>query len=399
MSDDAKLTRRGLLTLGTAASGAALIGSTLPGAALAADPQPLPQVPRRVLGKTGQKIPILLFGGAMKLDQRFDPKMAEAVRFGVDYLDAADCYGGGTCEQAVGAFHTTAKNRDRLWITSKSDRHDPEGMAETLDRSLKLLRTNRVDMYFLHGLSDAGALSPEMFKRVERAKKEGKLKYFGFSCHSGNVVELLDKAAANDAVDAVMFRYNFRQYGNKELNAAIDRCAKAKVGLIAMKTQSSEGSFADAWKKFEQTGKWNKFQAVLKAVWADERIAAAVSHMDTFEKLRENIAAALDKTTLGAAELEALNKYAEATRAFACDGCDHLCNPSVDAPVRIGDTMRALMYHDSYGDPEKARALWEKMPEAARPLRTVDFTPANRACPNGINVAWHMQRASELFNV
>ena len=49
-----------------------------------------------------------------------------------------------------------------------------------------------------------------------------------------------------------------------------------------MKTQGSEASASrDAWQKFEQTGKWTKHQAVLKAVWADDRIAAAVcSDMD-----------------------------------------------------------------------------------------------------------------------
>ena len=62
-----------------------------------------------------------------------------------------------------------------------------------------------------------------------------------------------------------MFRYNFRQYGNDKLNRGIDACVKAKVGLIAMKTQGSEASFRDAWKKFEKSGKWNKYQAVLGA--------------------------------------------------------------------------------------------------------------------------------------
>src|SRR5688500_16820668 len=126
--DDRKLSRRELITIGTAATGLAVAASA--GTAGVAQAQPkeeaLPQVPRRVLGKTGQQIPILLFGGAMKLDPRFDPKMAEALRFGVNYLDAADCYGGGTCEPAVASFHTLAKNRDKLWITSKSDEHDPE---------------------------------------------------------------------------------------------------------------------------------------------------------------------------------------------------------------------------------------------------------------------------------
>src|SRR5947207_963467 len=93
-----------------------------------------------------------------------------------------------------------------------------------------------------------------------------------------------------------------------------------------MKTQGSEPAMKDAWQRFEKAGKWNKYQAVLKAVWEDERMTAAISHMDTFEKLRENVAAALDRTSLTEAEKGALERYAAATRSYACDGCDHLCD-------------------------------------------------------------------------
>lgn len=375
-----ELSRRELLTIG---GGAALAGATLrPGEALAqADKkkQSLPQVPRRILGKTGQSVPILLFGGAMKLDPRFDPKLAEALRFGVDYFDAADCYGGGTCEPAVGNFHTRAKVRDKIWITSKSDQHDPSGFEDTVKTSLRKLQTNRVDLYFLHALRDPDYLSTDMAKMAEKLKKEGKIRYFGFSCHHGNVAELLTRASELSWIDAIMFRYNFRQYGNKELNKAMDAARQSNIGLIAMKTQGSEASFRNAWKKFEKTGKWNKHQAVLKAVWADERIAAAVSHMDTFEKLKQNIAAALDKSELSALEQDALHKYAAATRHMTCDGCDHLCNPAVDAPVQIGSTIRYLMYHDAYGDPANAKALFAQLPKESRRLSGVDFAPANRA--------------------
>jgi predicted aldo/keto reductase-like oxidoreductase len=199
-------------------------------------------------------------------------------------------------------------------------------------------------------------------------------------------------------IDAVMFRYNFRQYGDKELNAAIDACAKANVGLIAMKTQGSEASFADAWGKFQQEGKWNKHQAVLKAVWADERITAAVSHMDTFEKLKQNIAAAFDQFDLGAAEYDALNRYAAATRSMSCDGCDHLCNPAVDAPVKVGTMMRYLMYHEVYGEEANAQRLFAELPAEQRRLSGVDFRGANKACPNGIDVAAQMERAARIFN-
>ncbi len=391
------ITRRDLIGLGGAAAGAALLGGLgLPAHPAEAQAGPLPQVPRRTLGKTGKTVPILLLGG-MGLDRKFDPKIAEAVRFGVNYVDAADCYLGGHSEAGLAAYFARAKNRDRVWVTTKSDEHDPKGFERTVFRSLESLRSDYVDMYFLHALTDADRLNDDLAVTVSRLRKAGKIRHFGFSCHSGNVVELLHKAARTPWVESVMFRYNFRSYGNKELNAAIDAAHRAGVGLIAMKTQGAEAGFRDAWKKFEKTGKWNKHQAVLKAVWADERISAAVSAMDTFEKLRENVAAALDRTSLAASETEALDRYARATRPYACDGCDRLCNAAVPADVRIGDTIRYLTYHDSYGEPGYARELFGKLPAGARDLSAVDFAPASRACPHGVDVAGLMRRAGEVL--
>jgi predicted aldo/keto reductase-like oxidoreductase len=410
MSEKKRFNRRELLATGAALGAAAIVGPACaqdgkPGKALSEQLLPegagaetaLPQVPRRVLGKTGDRIPILLQGGGMGFDLKFDPKLAEGLRFGVNVIDTADCYAGGQSEKAVGSFMQQVGDRKKHWILSKSDRHDPAGFEEVLDTSLENLQSDYVDLYFLHALRNPDFLSPELEKVVKRLKREGKLRFFGFSCHHGNVAELLHSAAETPWCDAVMFRYNFRQYGDKELNEAMDAAHKAGVGLIAMKTQGSEASFADAWQKFEQTGKWTKHQAVLKAVWSDERITAATSHMDTFEKLKQNIAAALDRSELTAREHKALWDYAEATRTLACDGCDHHCNPAVDAPVRIGDTMRCLMYHDVYGDRKTARELFAKLPARARRLDGVDFAPASRACPHGLDVALHMKRAAKVL--
>jgi uncharacterized protein len=406
MSDKKKITRRELLKMGLT-TGAALTLSSTPFAAkiVRAEEPPkksggdttLPQVPRRVLGKTGQTVPILLMGGAVKLDPTYDPKLAEAFRFGVDYIDAADCYNGDNCEEYVGNFVNQADLRKKVWITSKSDQHDPKGFEKTLNRGLDKFKTDYFDMYFLHALKDPSAINDDLRVTVERLKKEGKFHYFGFSCHDGNVDELLQIAARTPWIDSVMFRYNFAQYGNKELNDAIDACARANVGLIAMKTQRSEVSFQDSWKKFQSEGKWSKHQAVLKAVWADDRISAAVSHMDTFEKLKENVAAAVDQYDLGRADLGALNRYAKATRHEACDGCDHICGPKVNAPVKIGATLRYLMYHDVYGEQDKAKTLFSKLPREAQRLEGVDFRPASAACPFGVDVVNHMERASKVF--
>jgi len=401
MSEDTKtnISRRGFLKLGAASAAAGGVLANPSAEALAAKKDDkLPQVPRKRLGKTGKDIPILLMGGAFKLDRRFDPRLAECMRFGVDYFDAAYVYAGGTTETAVGSFHTRARNRNKIWITSKSDKFDPAGFEARLEESLRKLRTKHVDMYLLHGLGDPNDLSPELAKTVDKLIKAGKMKHFGFSCHDETVPELLEKAATLPWVEVVQFRYNFRQYGNKKLNAAMDKAHEANVGLIAMKTQGSEAGIADAWKRFEKTGKWTKHQAVLKAVWEDERITALVSHMDTFDKLKQNVAAAVDKTKLTQREWDSIHKYAQDTRNLACDGCESHCAAAIGGGVRVADTMRLLMYHDVYGEQEKAKSLFLDLPKTARNLSEADLSKANAACPYGVDVVAHIGRAAKVFN-
>jgi predicted aldo/keto reductase-like oxidoreductase len=354
-------------------------------------------MPRRKLGKTGATIPILLQGGSMPWDTKWDPKLPEAIKHGIDYFDAAWVYSGGTNEMAIGSFNERAKMREKIWITSKSNLKDPAGFEQRLNESLARMKTSYVDMYFLHGLDDARALDKPLQEKVDQLKKQGKMRHFGFSCHDGNVVELLQKAAATPWVETVMFRYNFRQYGNKELNLAMDACHKAGVGLIAMKTQGSAVSFEQGWQKFQQTGKWNKFQAVLKAVWADERISAAVSEMDSLDKIRENAEAARDPQKLGELDVRELRRYALATRSSACDGCDHLCSGALGAPIPVATTLRYLMYHDSYGKRDAARALYQALPEEARRLDGANFSAASAACPNGLDLDLHLKRAAQVL--
>jgi predicted aldo/keto reductase-like oxidoreductase len=393
VNDTPALSRRHLLTLGgVAAAVSPFVGVQ---AVLASDAL---QVPRRTLGKTGQKVPILLLGGGGGFDPKFDPKIARALQHGVDYIDAARAYAGGTCETNAASTLERLKVLDKVWITSKSESHDAPGLERNVEESLAALRRKSVDLYFLHGIEDPAILSDKaVFASVDKLKKAGKIKYFGFSCHDGTVAQLITKAAGISAIDAIMFRYNFRTYGNKELNLAMDAAHKANIGLIAMKTQGAESSFADAWKKFEKTGKWTKHQAVLKAVWSDARITAAVSHMDSLEKLQQNIAAAVDNEKLGFSEWGAIEKYAHATRAEACDGCGHICSAAVSRPVNVATALRCVMYHDVYGDADKARRVFAALPEAARDLAGVDFSAANQACPHGIDIARHMERARQIL--
>jgi uncharacterized protein len=392
---DKKISRHEMFRYAGAAGLAALVGGRIAGAAETA-PAELPKVPRRMLGKTKATVPILLMGGGQGFDEGFDPRIAECLRFGVNYFDVADCYAKGRSETGLGSFLAKTGKRKDIWITTKTDKHDPVGATKTLEQSLERLKTDYVDLWFLHALQDEKSLNDDIGKTAERLKKEGKIRFFGFSCHDATVADLLQKASELPWIDAIMFRYNFREYGNEKLNRAMDAAHKAGVGLIAMKTQGSAISFEEGVKKFEEQ-KFAKQQAVLKAVWADERISAAVSAMDTLEKIKQNVAAALDKTSLAEHEIMELQRYADATRHLYCAGCQHICNAAAPAGIEIGTTLRYLMYHDSYGDRKQARQFFAELPAEARQIKGVDFSRASALCPHKIDIAQHMHRAAEVL--
>ena len=74
-------------------------------------------------------------------------------------------------------------------------------------------------------------------------KQAGKFKFFGFSSHT-NMADCLLGAAKLGWVDAVMFTYNFQVMHTPEMQAAVDACVQAGVGLVAMKSQAGRAGEA-----------------------------------------------------------------------------------------------------------------------------------------------------------
>ena len=354
-------------------------------------------VPRRKLGSTGMTIPILFMGGSQKFDPKYDKVLHRAHKMGIDYIDTAQSYGGGQSHVGVAAFHKQV-GRDKVWITSKTHPkpETPEKYKEGLDDCLKTLETDYVDMYFMHMIKSEEQLNPEYIKMGDDMKKSGKTKFFGFSCHDGNVAELMQKAAKVGGIDAIQFRISYRQYGDAALNAAIDACKKAGIGLLAMKTQSSIPEDEAKVVAF-QSKEFSLGQAKLKSIWADDRIDGLVSQITNVELLQENAAAAMSPVQLTLTEFNQLQQLARMTRSSHCLGCTHLCETKIAGKIRVGDALRYLMYADSYHDPETGRMLYAALESWERDFEGIDFTEANKACPQGIDIERRLSKAREVL--
>ena len=147
------------------------------------------------------------------------------------------------------------------------------------------MNTSYVDMYFIHYVSDAkDELTDDVKAWAEKAKAEGKIRFFGFSAHK-NMANSMLAAAKLGWIDGIMMSYNYRLMLKDEMKKAVDACVKAGIGLTAMKTQAafsanfyaSIGSETDdalkMTERFLQKG-YTAEQAKLKAVWENPHIAS-----------------------------------------------------------------------------------------------------------------------------
>ena len=349
-------------------------------------------MPLRPLGKTGLRVPILQVGGTY----RFNPRYVQAaLDLGCNFFDTAAVYVNGKSEETLGAAIAKLKVRKDVTVVTKGHPSAPEKLAPAIDESLERLKFDMADIYYLHNLSDVDVLKSEGWKAAaEKMKKAGKIRFFGFSVHNENCVELLNRAATAGWIDVIMLKYNFRSYGDVELNKAIDAAHKAGIGLIAMKTQGSASSFAPRVDPFKAAG-YSKHQAVLKAVWKDERIASAISAMPSIAVLKENASAATMELT--AREQELLDQYAALTSPTychgGCGGCHRECETAAGRPLAIADTLRYLMYHDAYGRRAEAREKYSSLDPVARAWNGVDLDEIERSCPAGVAVKSLIQRA------
>jgi len=359
----------------------------------------LPQVPKRKLGKTGIDVPCLSFG-TLRVDTDNQILLRNTLQWGINYWDTAYSYSNGNAELGIGKF--LSKNPDvrkKLFLVTKASgaRKEPTPKAvvaaveDRLQTSLKRLNTNYIDLYYgVHVMEDPAELTDELKQWAEDAKKRGLIRFFGFTAHQ-NMAPCLAAAAKLDWIDVIMTSYSFRLMQDKDLNAAIEACHKADIGLVAMKTLGRGQKIETEEDKkltehFLQRG-FTPEQAMIKIVLEDKRFSSACVGMMNVAVLNQDVAAVLDKTKLTQMDKNVLTEYAKATCSGYCAGCANICKSALPNVPYVSDIMRYLMYYNSYGEKEMARELFAEIPRAVRDkLLSTDYRLAEARCPQHLPI-------------
>ena len=113
------------------------------------------KIPTRALGKTGVKVSCLALGGIFDIVSN-QLTLKQALDWGVTYWDTASGYNGGKSEEGIGLyFEKNPEVRKSVFLVTKaSGAHNVDDMTKSLNQSLERMKTDYVDVFYLHGIGN-----------------------------------------------------------------------------------------------------------------------------------------------------------------------------------------------------------------------------------------------------
>ena len=324
------------------------------------------------------------FGCMITSDQSVIERAAD---LGVSLFDTARGYQGGNNERLVGAALKTRRN-DVLISTKASARTKTEALAQ-LDESLRQLGTDRVDIWYLHGVKSPAELSDELLDAQREARRQGKARFVGLSLHGGHAEVI--PAAIDSHQDVVLVTYNFTM-GDRN-DPLLQSLHDSGTGVVAMKVMGG-GRGPEALAIRERLVAAGDMLSALK--WSLRRpfVHSAIPSTTDMAQLDENLRAMVEPWTKE--DERKLAVRLERIRPDYCSMCGR-CEGACPKGLPVADVLRYLTYAEGYGQFGLGREHFLSLPKAQRDVRCSDCASCAVRCPEGVEVARRVARAQALF--
>ena len=304
--------------------------------------------------KYGNRLSVLGFG-CMRFPNKagiIDKKETErqimtAIEGGVNYFDTAYIYPGS--EAALGEILERNQARDRVFIATKLPHYlikNMEQMEKLFQEELRRLRSEYVDYYLMHMLTDTAAWNrlKEMGieQWLEEKKKSGAIRQVGFSYHGNS--DMFCRLIDSYDWDFTQIQYNYMdehsQAGRRGLYHAHDKGIPVVImeplrggKLVNRLPEEAKRIFA------EYPVKHSPAQWAFRWLWNQPEVTVVLSGMNSDEMVRDNIQTASttqagELTEADEAMLQQVVKAINSKMKVGCTGCGYCmpCPKNVDIP-------------------------------------------------------------------
>jgi aryl-alcohol dehydrogenase-like predicted oxidoreductase len=350
---------------------------------------------KRALGNTGLELSIIGYGGFHLIEvprTEATTLLNTYLDRGGNYLETAAQYGDGISERKVG--EAVSHRRGEFVLATKTVDRTRHGALASLEQSLKNLRTDHVDLFFMHEpqtveeakqiLAPGGAV-----EAFEEAKKSGKARFLAISGHGRPAG--IQYSIENHPYDVLMTGFNYFDRFNfpQTEEQLLPLCLERGVGVLGMK------ALADGYL-------FRNVEAAIRYTLSLP-IASLVLGMNRLEHLERDLAIAENFTPMAAEEKEQLYRSAPELGSYVCRQCEKCRDADGFAPYEVfllEGLFDRQMSDYSIPDPQTyalqellkhwfdqkdwARDEYENLTQKVDPER--DYTSLNILCSYGIDV-------------
>lgn len=283
----------------------------------------LAAMPKRALGKTGVEVSILALGGVIGMqlppsDDHDPAAIAEAaLDLGITYFDTAPSYNNGQSETNYG--QVLARRRKDVFLACKTGDRSYDGTMQSVEQSLKRLRTDSLDLLQIHGVTSRDDLAAwgkpgGVFSALQKLRDQKVTRFVGVTGHDS--AEMLVRAIQMYEFDTLLTTLNpvsrRRPYREDLVKVANDK----RMGVVGMKVMGGGNGclvIGNPYKKVlrsyhDQTSQQVAAQRLIRYTLGLP-VSAAVIGVASVDQLKDNISVVKRAMPMDAAERDELEKY------------------------------------------------------------------------------------------
>ncbi len=282
-----------------------------------------PAVPKRLLGKMGIEVSVLILGGFPTMKdpptKKFHPsELANAaLDGGITYFDTAPAYGNGQSEKNFG--EVLATRRTEVFLATKTGNRSYDGAMRDVESSLSRLRTDHLDLIQIHGVKakedfPAWDKSEGVLKALHKLRDEKVVRFIGVTGHES--AESMRRAIELFDFDTILTTFNPTAKRQPFQDTVLPVAREKKMGILAMKVMGGGLGSLAIGNPIKNDGIWYHDEAshqakpeMLIRYVLGLPISAAVVGMGSLQHLKVNIAAVCNYQPLNEQDQKRLEKY------------------------------------------------------------------------------------------
>ncbi len=349
-------------------------------------------------------------GNAIDMEQAEKQIMA-AYEAGVNYFDSAYIYPGS--EAAIGEIFEKNGIREKIHIATKLPQYlisNKEALDRYFNEELKRLRTDYVDYYLMHHMTDVAMWEKlkavGILEWIEEKKASGAIRNIGFSYH-GNTDNFL-KILNDYDWDVCQIQYNYldevSQAGRAGLKAAYEKGIPVIImeplrggKLVNMLPEGARKAMA------ESSHAWSPAEWGLRWLYDQPEVTVVLSGMNTMEMVNENCRVASETFAHSLKEedfkvFEAVKKAINENEKVGCTGCRYCmpCPKNVDIPgiFRSYNTMFIESKHQGRFQFAQTVGLTK---EPAFASQCIECGKCEQHCPQNIPIRAKLKEADKAL--